>query len=336
MNLKKPIIALSPMDGVTDAVFRKLLALTSKPSFIMTEFVNVEGLSRGAVSMLKGFEYSEIERPIIAQVYGTELDSFYKVAFMVCKLGFDGIDINMGCPMRKIAKRGAGAGLIQDPEHAKKIIRVVKKAVEDWANGKSLEDAGVRPKLIKELNRLSKNRDNRKKIPVSVKTRIGYDLEDVANWIPHLLEEKPSMISLHGRSLKQMYSGLASWEVIAKGAQLVKGSGTLILGNGDIKSYADAKKKIKDYGVDGVLIGRATQGNPWFFSDYVPRLEEKCRLAIQHSKLYEEIFPEAPFFPMRKHLAWYFSGFEHAKQLRVKLMGACSALDVEGILKDVI
>src|SRR3989338_6331485 len=150
-NLAKPIIGLSPMDGVTDAAYRFMVAKSSKPAVIMTEFTNVEGLSRGAISMLEAFIFSDVERPVVAQIYGVEVESFYKVALMVCELGFDGIDINMGCPANKVARRGSGAGLIKTPELAKTIIRIVQKAAQDWANGITMEEADIRPKAIKSV-----------------------------------------------------------------------------------------------------------------------------------------------------------------------------------------
>ena len=195
-NLKKPIIGLAPMDGVTDASFRYMVCKHSKPSVVMTEFTNVEGLARGATVMLRAFVYSEIERPVVAQIYGVEVDSYYKSAVMLCAMGFDGIDINMGCPANKVAKRGSGAGLIQTPELAKEIIRSCKKAVKDWGEGISLMEAGVHPDILEVVNVVGE----RKVIPVSVKTRVGYDQDIVQEWVKHLMEEQPATISMHGAS----------------------------------------------------------------------------------------------------------------------------------------
>ncbi|MCK5616677.1 tRNA-dihydrouridine synthase family protein, partial [Candidatus Pacearchaeota archaeon] len=203
-KLQKPIIGLSPMDGVTDAAFRYMSAKYGKPDVTYTEFVNVEGLARGAVSMLDHFIYSKIERPIIAQIYGIECESFYKVALMCCYLGFDGIDINMGCPANKVARRNSGAGLIRVPDQAKKIIRTVKQATKDWAEGITLEKAELRPKLINALKEMSPKTGPRKELPVSVKTRMGVDSIIAEEWVKHLLEEKPVTIAMHGRTLKQM------------------------------------------------------------------------------------------------------------------------------------
>lgn len=334
-NLDKPIIGLAPMDGVTDAPFRLLTAKYGKPSVQITEFTNVEGLARGAIKMLEAFLYDETERPIVAQIYGVEAGSFYKAAVMLSAMGFDGIDINMGCPATKVAQSGAGAGLIRTPDLAKELISITKKGVTDWANGISLQDAGVHPAMIEEIYKTHGTDPIRRQIPVSVKTRIGYDSVIAEEWINHLLETQPANITLHGRTLRQMYLGNADWEVIGKACRVVKQSGltTGFLGNGDVSSMEDALKKISDYGVDGVLVGRATFGNPWFFSSKIPDTREQLTVAIEHSHLFEKIFPHVPFVIMRKHLGWYCKGFDGAKELRVSLMNVSSANEVEEIIK---
>jgi len=338
-KLKSPIIGLSPMDGVTDAPFRYIMAKYSNPSLMMTEFTNVEGLARGAVSMLKEFEYHESERPIVAQIYGVELESFYKVALMCCYLDFDGIDINMGCPANKVARRGSGAGMIGIPTHAKKAVEIVKKACEDWYNGITLEEAGLRPKIITHLKKLRPVEPIRKQVPTSVKTRTGINEIVTEWWISELINTKPANISLHGRTLKQMYLGEANWEEIAKAAQLCKDTGISFLGNGDVKSMEDARKKSNDYGVDAVLVGRSTFGNPWFFSNHEPNKEDRFEVAIEHCRYFEKNYvkrhdakAQIPFFAMRKHLAWYCRGFDGAKELRSKLMQSNSTEEVEEIL----
>lgn len=331
-NLKSPIIGLSPMDGVTDAPFRYMITKYSKPSLIMTEFCNVEGLARGAVSMLKEFIYCKSERPIVAQIYGVELDSFYKVALMCCYLDFDGIDINMGCPANKVARRGSGAGMIKIPDHAKKVIQTVKRACQDWHNGITLEKAEIRPKVITSLQKMRPEAPERKLLPVSVKTRTGVDEIVTESWIKTIIEEAPANITLHGRTLKQMYLGEANWDEIAKAAKICHESGITLLGNGDVKNMEDAKERIKKYGIDGALVGRATFGNPWFFSDHEPTQEERFKVAVEHAKYFEENYMDRAFFAMRKHLAWYCRGFDGAREVRAKLMQSSSAAEVEQIL----
>jgi len=298
-KLKKPIIGLAPMDGVTDAPMRFITAKYGKPDVIFTEFVSADGIKHGAKRLLRDFKFDEIERPVVAQLFGGDPTAFLEVAKLIVKMGFDGVDINMGCPARKVAGRGEGAGLIKDPDLAAKIIAAVKKGVDG-------------------------------KIPVSVKTRIGYDQAD-SSWWQFLASQDLAVVTVHGRTFKQLYQGEADWEAIARAATLIKQSGTIFLGNGDVESIADAKEKIEKYGVDGVLIGRAAQGNPWVFRGVEVNKEEKLKVALEHSRKFEEIFPEDRFFIMRKHLAWYARGFDGASELRQKLVMTNSADEVEKV-----
>lgn len=324
------------MDGVTDASFRYMVCKYGKPSVVITEFTNVEGLARGNVRGLVSLLYSEIERPVVAQIFGVEPESFYRAAVILCALGFDGIDINMGCPVNKVAAKGAGAALIKTPELAKKIVRMTKRGVADFADGISLENAGVLPEMILTIKEMQKKigidskKLKRKMIPISIKTRIGYSEIVAEEWVKHLLEVLPANISMHGRTLRQLYRGEANWEVLARAAKIVheSGLGISFLGNGDVKSMDDARKKIVEYGVDGVLAGRAVLGNPWFFTGREPSLEERLMAAIEHAKYFSEL-NHLSFFNIRKHLGWYCKGFEGAKDLRVKLMQAENFQDVE-------
>ncbi len=343
------------MDGVTDAAFRYMVCKYSgekfenatgawvdgqKPCVVITEFTNVEGLARGNVRGLAAFIYSEIERPVVAQIFGVEPKSYYKAAVMLSDMGFDGIDINMGCPVNKVAAKGSGAALIKTPELAKELVRMTKKGVKDWAEGISLEEAGVHEDMIAAVKKMksldgTEHGSLRLPIPVSVKTRIGYDSVVAEEWVKHLLEVEPANISMHGRTLKQLYMGVANWEAIAKAAKVVKesGLGTSFLGNGDVKSLDDAHEKIKQYGVDGVLVGRAVFGNPWFFAGREPTAKEGLQAAIEHSKYFENLnnsgLQNIHFQNIRKHLGWYVKGFEGAKELRMKLMQLERAQEVE-------
>ncbi len=331
-KLPTPIIGLSPMDGVTDAAYRALVAEVAKPDLIITEFVSVEGMNVGnPEKVFLPFLYSEAERPIVAQVFGTDPDAFYQAAIMVGHMGFDGIDINMGCPARNISARGAGAGLIKTPALAKEIIRAVKNGCEDFAKGKKITDLQV-PERTKEFLLAQQRNATTKLLPVSVKTRIGYDEIVIEEWVTHLLEETPANISLHGRTLVQMYTGLADWGAIGRGAALIKQTQTSVLGNGDIASLEIAKERIEKYKLDGVLIGRATFGNPWIFNNHVSTLTEKFTIALKHARKYEEIYGKTFFHPMRKHLGWYMHGFDGAKDLRVALIKANNADEVANIL----
>jgi tRNA-dihydrouridine synthase len=257
---------------------------------------------------------------------------------LLASLDFDGVDLNMGCPAAKVAKQGSGAGLIRTPQLAQTLIRTCQKAAQDWANGITLEEGGVHPDLI-EVARTMRHKPletlERRLLPISVKTRIGYDTIVAQEWISTLLEVAPATITLHGRTLKQMYTGKANWEVIGEMAALVKASGTGIglWGNGDIESMEEAEAKIGDYGVEGVLVGRGALGNPWFFQGKTPTVQEVLGSAIEHSAYREKELSELPFAPIRKHLLWYCKDFPNAKELRMKLCGANNASEVREVIE---
>ena len=331
-ELEYPVVGLAPMDGVTDAAFRYVVCKYSQPSLTMTEFTNVEGLARGAVKMLVAFLYNEIERPVVAQIYGVEVESYYKCAVMLCALGFDGIDINMGCPANKVAKKGSGAALIQTPELAKEIVRSCQRASKDWAEGQTMEGAGVHEDIIAKVKEMEKE-GPRVELPISVKTRIGFGESVAEEWTKHLLEVEPANISMHGRTLRQMYLGKADWEELEKACKVCKESGlaTTFLGNGDVTSMEDARMKCEKYGMDGVLVGRAALGSPWFFGDEEPSVEERLKTCLFHAHYFEDL-DHIWFHHLRKHLAWYCKGFEGAKELRKELMKVDKAADVDAVI----
>ncbi len=301
-KLKKPIVGLAPMDGVTDAPMRFITAKYGKPDVTFTEFVSAEGIKHGAKRLLRDFRYDESERPVMAQLFGGEPEAFFEAAKLVVKMGFDGVDINMGCPARKVTGRGEGAGLIKNPELAGGIIEAVKKGVDG-------------------------------KIPVSVKTRIGFDKAE-PEWWRFLATQDLAAVTIHGRTFKQLYEGRADWEAIREAAKIIRSEKTLFLGNGDVESRADALAKCKKYGVDGVLIGRGAWGNPWVFTGEEIGMKEKLNVAVEHARKFEEIFPEDRFFIMRKHLSWYAKGFENASELRNKLVMTNGADEVEKVISD--
>lgn len=342
-SLKTPILGLSPMDGVTDAPFRAIMARYGKPDLMMTEFTSVEGICAGATKTLQAFIYSPEERPVIAQLFGSTPECFYKAAFVVAELGFDGIDINMGCPAKNVASKGAGAGLILTPQRAQEIIRATQLAMKDWSEGKILEEIGLPETIVsavRERQKLSSRSSQlRHPLPVSVKTRIGYDQISIEEWVKYLLETHPVNISIHGRTLKQMYSGKADWDAIAKAAVIIHQTSTTVLGNGDVTNRQEALEKVKTYGVDGVLLGRAAFGNPWIFCEEVKQLDTRDRLkiALEHAQLHEQLMytrEHQVFVPMRKHLAWYCREFPNASEVRQELMKANSSHDVREIIRD--
>lgn len=328
---------MAPMDGVTDAAFRLIIAKYGKPDLIYTEFTPVEGICAGAVKTLNPLIYDNSERPVIAQLFGFRAEAFYKAAFVACELGFDGIDINMGCPAKNIALKGAGAGLIRNPALAKEIIIKVKEAAEDWSKGKKITSVGLPLAILEKIKMMKRGKKvNLRLLPVSVKTRIGYEKDIVKEWTRHLLETRPAVIAIHGRTFKQMYGGRADWESIKKAVEVARGSGTAIFGNGDIKDLEDAKRKIKDSGTDGALIGRAALGNPWIFSGREPEADEKFAVALEHAEIFAKTFGLNQFAAMRKHLAWYCRGFANAAETRQKLMAANNPEDVKKILKQAL
>lgn len=303
--MKYPIIGLAPMDGVTDAAFRFIIDKYGCPDVLYTEFVSVRGLDIGKPSMDRMLFRHKTKTPTIAQLFGIEPELFYKAALKIIKLGFDGIDINMGCPDRSVFNRGGGAGLILKPDLAVEIIKSVKKAVGD---------------------------SGKKNLLVSVKTRTGYKAHQTKEWIKKLLGAEPDMICLHGRTYEQKFLGKADWEQIGLAAQMARNNGVKILGNGDVKSRPEALEKINKYGLDGVLIGRATFGNPWIFQNKIPTLEERKRVMFEHCQKFIEFFPGGDFCAMRKHLVWYAKGFEGSARVRDRLMKVNNIKEVKEII----
>jgi len=363
LGITEPIIGLSPTDGVSDNAFRYITKKYGNPDLMFTEFTNVMGLCIAGFNILQAFEYDESQRPIVAQIYGKEPEYFYHASKIVCALGFDGVDINMGCPAKTVAASGSGAGLIRTPDLAREIIAAVKRGVDDWKNdGKltglnSKTEAAVnlmvdsyRKRVInlsdlenKELyGRNNLKLGNRSLIPVSVKTRIGYDIPVTKSWIENLAKESPKWITVHGRTLKQMYTGSADWNEIGIA---VDSTNIPIIANGDIKNLEDVKKVLEITKAKGVLIGRGSFGNPWIFKElntikdnsYIfkePDYLEKFKVLIEHTEEFVRNNKESrAFFQMRKHFGWYIKGFDGAKELRDKLLRSNSVDEVKEILK---
>ena len=356
-TIEKPIIGLSPMDGVTDASFRFITAKHGRPDVTLTEFVNADTAFFAPQTVIKDLTYSEIERPVVAQIYGRTPEMFYKVAHIVCELGFDGLDINMGCPAKKVAAKGSGAALILNPELARSIIRSATQGIRDWLEGQTLPDLQIAPEFIRQIKAANRLRTGleappaRRLIPLSVKTRLGYDRVVIDEWIRVLLEEKPSVISLHGRTLRQGYAGSADWTAIARAVEIAKDSATLILGNGDLKDLEDVRRRVRETGVDGVLLGRAAQGNPWIFGakaqvkqalssnseasiPHVPvSLEERFGVMLEHSNHFASNWNPSCFVGMRKHLAWYCKSSPGAAELRSQMVQVNSVGEVVECLR---
>lgn len=325
-KLPKPIVGLSPMDGVTDAPMRFIAKKYGQPDVIYTEFVSVEGLwriqKRGETThkIWNELMYDESEHPIVVQLFGSDPDSFYEATKIVAKMGFDGIDINMGCPSPGLEKRGGGAGLMRDFGLAHRVIEAVRCGVE-LIGSECAKDGGD---CFGSSTKLAMTKGE---IPVSVKTRIGSSAPDPL-WWKFLAGEKLPCVAMHGRTFKQLYSGKADWEALKEAAKVIRESGTLFLGNGDVekisiidngseceKSVLDTSPEYRavpapclpagrranfsgtpapvtiDY-LDGVLIGRAAMGNPWALrkDGYESSVKERLEVAVEHARKFEEIF----------------------------------------------
>jgi nifR3 family TIM-barrel protein len=310
-KLKKPIMAIAPMANVTDEAFRQMFLRCGKPDVFWTEFVSVEGLlSKGKERLLADLWYGKAEHPIVAQVFGAKPEQFEEAAAIIRELGFDGIDINMGCPDKAVEKQGAGAALMKNPELARRIVRATKRG------------AG--------------------KLPVSVKTRIGYATPQIEEWIPALLKENCAALTVHLRTRREMSRGAAHWELAPEIVALRNryAPDTLILGNGDMKTLAEAREKIKESGMDGAMIGRGVVGNPWFFSGRAPDLHERLACMAAHAELFEKIYLSSRtkkdgclkgFDIMKKHFKAYTTKFTGAKELRVRLMKTKNAAEAKKI-----
>ena len=356
-TLPQPIIGLAPMDGVTDAAFRFIMARHGKPDVQCTEFINVEEIRRGTASAWRQLRFVESERPILAQIYGADPDGFYQVAHVLCALGFDGVDINMGCPSKGVLARGCGAALIKNPPLARAIIRAVQAGVRDWASGHAINTIGLRPSVVEQLQRLSStaassSRQHRSALPVSVKTRLGYDSVVIEDWVSTLLEEQPEVIAIHGRTLAQMYRGQADWDAIRHAAKLVRETATLILGNGDVVTMSEVVQRVRETHVHGVLIGRGALGNPWIFRAKAwarhqlstlpaeaPSMDvalcERCQVALEHARYFESLGDGIQFPAMRKHLGWYCRDFPGAAAVRTAMFKTTSSRDVVRVLEAV-
>ncbi len=318
-KLKKPVFTLAPMEDVTDTVFREVVLSVSDPGclqVLFSEFTSTDGLCHevGGPKVRHRLQINPTEREllrktgvkIVAQIWGSNPEKFREAARLICEEGeFDGIDINMGCPVRKIVKQGACSALIGQPELAKEIIRATQEASD---------------------------------IPVSVKTRIGLKEIITEEWISHLLETEPVLITIHGRIQKQQSEGEANWEEVVKAVKLRDrlGAKTLIHGNGDVMSYEDGLKRVEETGVEGVMIGRGIFGNPWFFNREVQEKspEERLRLLWKHASLYTHTWQDEKHFNiLKRFFKIYTSGFPGAAHLRAELMETHGLEDVRRVLE---
>jgi nifR3 family TIM-barrel protein len=312
------ILVLAPMANVTDAAFRRIIAKYSRmnqkgggPDVLWTEFVSADGLCspKGRVMLVRDLAFdAATEHPIVAQLFSSNPEKMREAAALVQSLGFDGIDINMGCPDKTIEKQGAGAAMMRNPNLAREIIRAAKEGAPN--------------------------------IPISVKTRVGYNKVEIDTWIPEILAENPAVLTIHARTRKEMSDVPARWEhvkeVVALRDKIQAGQTdkTLIFGNGDVTDCIDANTRVLAAGADGAMLGRAIFGNPWLFdATKVPSVRERLEVLVEHTRLFEQLLGDIKSFAiMKKHFKAYVAGWDGAKELRAELMETENAEQLEAII----
>ncbi|PKN02958.1 dihydrouridine synthase [Candidatus Dojkabacteria bacterium HGW-Dojkabacteria-1] len=307
-EIKKPIIALSPMEDVTDTVFRQIVMSVGRPDVFFTEFVNVEGLnSKGKEKVIHRLQYTKEEKPIVAQLWGVKPENFLYGAKLVKEMGFEGVDINMGCSVKNVVKNNAGSGLINaDRQLVVDIIKATKEGAQD--------------------------------IPVSVKTRLGFEYPDIEGWIGFLLEQQLDLLTVHMRTAKGEGAIHANWEYTEEIVKLrnQKNSSTLLFGNGDIKSIKQGKELSEKYKIDGVMIGREAIYNPWVFSEREEiSQKEKFILFEKHLQLFEKTWGESKdFHSLKKFFKAYVNDFGGSALLRSRLMSCNDFGEVSNIIDE--
>ena len=305
---EKPLF-LAPMEDITDPSFRYLCKYFGA-DMVYTEFIASEGLIRDCKKSYKKLQLFDFERPAAIQLYGHQVDSMVEAAKMAEEAEPDFIDLNFGCPVKKIATRGAGAGMLRNIPLMLEMTEAIVKAVN---------------------------------IPVTVKTRLGWDDDSkiIVQLAEQLQDKGIAALAIHGRTRMQMYKGEADWSLIGetKNNPRIK---IPIIGNGDIKDAESAKTAFDKYGVDAIMIGRATVGRPWIFKEIKEYLEngkvmkpltiqEKVEIAKLHLKKSIEWKGEPRgIFEIRRHLSNYFKGLPHFKETRMKLV---TLLEVDELYK---
>ena len=303
-KLQKPFLALAPMADVTNVALRSLLVRYGSPDVFWTEFVSADGIcSPGRNRVEIDLHFEEDQRPIVAQLFTATPEHMYRAGCHVRDLGFNGLDINMGCPDKDIEKQGCGAAMIRNQESALRVIEAAKQTG----------------------------------LPVSVKTRVGYSKEEIDMWIPTLLRTGIDAISVHLRTRKEMSLVPAHWEYMSRIVALRNSIApdTLIIGNGDVQSYREAQKYSQETGCDGVMIGRGIFGNPWIFNAEVRErdLKEKLQALITYARLFEEKVPSKSFHTLKRQYKAYVQGFDGARDMRDQLMEkAHSAGELEQVV----
>lgn len=310
-KLNKPFWALAPMEDVTDTVFRQIVASVGKPDVFFSEFTSVDGLcSVGKDKVLQRLKYSPKERPIVAQLWGTDPQKFYLASQLAADLGFDGIDINLGCPVADVVKQGACSALISNDPGIQSQVKEIILAVK----------AGL-------------------KLPVSVKTRIGQSQVITQPWVSFLLTLDLAALTIHARTAKEKSEVPAHWDEIGKAVKLRNSmkSPTLIIGNGDVNSLDQARELVEKFGVDGVMVGRAALANPAFFSHQQLNPSQRLKLFTTHISLFEKTWGKNKNYAvLKKFVKAYINGFEGAGGMREKLMTSRDLLSLKSKLSELM
>jgi tRNA-dihydrouridine synthase len=317
----RPLFVLAPMADVTDVAFRTVISEAMSPDIYWTEFVSADGLIRatpeGKYKLKKDLLYDkEKQRPIIAQLFSSTYKYMYEATKLCIELGFDGVDINMGCPDRSIEKQKSGAAMMKNPDLAIGVIKAAKDAKKDFAS----DDFAV-----------------------TVKTRVGYNSVELDTWIPLLLDQEVDLITIHARTRKEMSKVDADWSHVKTVVNMrdtwaldnKDKKAPLIFGNGDVKDIQDAYEKCIEFGCDGAMIGRAMFGNPWLFKDieciekedfdfndkFTPSRDERIKTLAKQVEIFDrELGDVKSFALMKKFFKTYMTGFDDAKEIREKIM----------------
>lgn len=307
-ELPRPFTALAPLDGVSDVVFRQIVTEIGKPDVLFTEFTMTDGLvSKAKEKVAERLLLTAEQKPVVAQIWGTNPAHFYQSAKEMEERGFAGIDLNMGCPVRDVTNRGACSALIKNPSLAKEIIQATR------------EGAGT--------------------LPVSVKTRLGFEKEAIDAWIGFLLQQNVPVLTIHLRTVKELSQVPAHWERMHEIIKLRDSIApeTLIVGNGDVTSLAEMEEKYKAYGCDGFMVGRGIFANPWLFNEKIDvqkvTITERVALFSHHIELFEKQWGrEKNFALLKKFAKTYIQNFPEASNFREKLMETKSLTELKNVL----
>ncbi len=298
------------MDDVTDTVFRQIVADCAAPDLFFTEFVNVDGLqSPGRDKLLKKLQFTAKEKPLVAQIWGKDPNNFRKTAAELVEMGFAGIDLNMGCPIKVVVNNGCCSALINNRELAGEII----KATQEGTAGR---------------------------VPVSVKTRLGFSEVDLS-WPEFLLGHNLDMLTIHGRTRKEMSEAPVHWDMIQQVRELRDkiAPSTLIVGNGDVENREQGLALAKQHGLDGIMIGRGVFHDPFVFATTSPwptyTRQQRIDLYKKHVELFAKTWSDSErrIFTLNKFCKIYINGFDNAKELREQLMQAQSITQLQLLLE---